>query len=154
MESYSIMRVSYLYELLLTMWNQSFADLDEELHRIEDSLKKPERDRLISLKNEETNRCARQLISSDGMEGCSLRQKYGVFRRLHNSVEVLRHYDGDWVVFLIDEAGKGYRNPFEYFLLGLELTSGVEIPIYAVPEEKRDGALKAIYSSYVSLKKE
>jgi len=151
MEYPSIMRVSHLYEYLIIMWNQSFVDRIPELYKFGNSLTKAERDAVISLKNAETNKCARQLIASDGMAGCCLEHIWGVSRRLHNCIELLKHYDGEHYILLMTEEGKAFQNQFEFALLGLELTTGSSILLAVFPEENLDKAMQIIYPGYVSV---
>jgi len=141
-----IMKIYQAKDSLLELANNSFLNYREQLDELDDRSGKQERDELISLKNEETNKVVKKLITSGTMENCSLKHIYGAFLRLNNSLYLLSHYDEDYSLLLMTEKDF-YNNP----LLGIDLTSGVAPALIAVPSDQVHGLLSEIFPQYVPM---
>lgn len=146
----NIVSISYAKRVIQNIGSQLLENYQSEFDLFEQKATKAIRDAVVSLKNEETNEIANKILKSEILKDCKIELIYGVFRRLHNSLELLSSYPDDYMFPLMNEKDV-YEDVLELFLFGFELTSGKGVQLFAFPKDELGNILRNAFPSAWSI---
>lgn len=149
MELPTAVTISYAKNGLHSILVQLQESLEPELRMFENSHTVEQRDELISLQNEETNKACKQLIASEVMEDYSLATLYGVFRRVYNAHLALEVHKEENYFFLMNDQDV-FRDYLEFLLLHFDYATGNVVRLHTVPPDKMNDVLKSAFPNYTS----
>lgn len=143
----AIVKISFVKGLLDALVEEHFIPFLQEITSFGESVNRVKLNKLITLKNEETNKVARQLVNLGTLEGCSIEQIYALFRRVDSAYFFIEQYNRDHVLFLLTE-DKAFEDPIEFFLLNLEYSHGSKVSLNVVPSDEVNDVLKKAFPGW------